>query len=130
MLQTEFQEMVGMVVSPEEYAAIEMVYTNSDFNVSKTEFCYFWSKINKERIKNYKARLREQEKRSRIIDRLWNIISRLNVKDNDLAVNLLRKSEKDFLDKLGFNYKTDSNGNYMFKYKLVIELRRKIDSLK
>lgn len=42
MTQKEFQDRVKMQVSAQEYAAIEVVYMNSD--LEKDEFCKIWKK--------------------------------------------------------------------------------------
>lgn len=61
MLQQEFQDRVKMQVSAQEYAAIEVVYMNSD--LEKDEFCKMWAKMNAKRIAAYrKAEKEKQEK--------------------------------------------------------------------
>lgn len=61
MTQKEFQDRVKMQVSAQEYAAIEVVYMNSD--LEKDEFCKMWAKMNAKRIAAYrKAEKEKQEK--------------------------------------------------------------------
>ena len=61
MIQKEFQDRVKMQVSAQEYAAIEVVYMNSD--LEKDEFCKMWKKMNAKRIAAYrKAEKEKQEK--------------------------------------------------------------------
>ena len=61
MTQKEFQDRVNMQVSAQEYAAIEVVYMNSD--LEKDEFCKMWKKMNAKRIAAYrKAEKEKQEK--------------------------------------------------------------------
>ena len=61
MTQKEFQDRVKMQVSAQEYAAIEVVYMNSD--LEKDEFCKMWKKMNAKRIAAYrKAEKEKQEK--------------------------------------------------------------------
>lgn len=61
MLQQEFQDRVKMQVSAQEYAAIEVVYMNSD--LEKDEFCKMQAKMNAKRIAAYrKAEKEKQEK--------------------------------------------------------------------
>lgn len=61
MKKIEFQNRVKMQVSAEEYAAIEVVYMNSD--LEKDEFCKMWAKMNAKRIAAY--RKAEEEKREK-----------------------------------------------------------------
>ena len=42
MLQKEFEEKVGMKVTPSEYGVIETLYNDSD--LEKDEFCAKWKK--------------------------------------------------------------------------------------
>lgn len=61
MTQKEFQDRVKMQVSAQEYAAIEVVYMNSD--LEKDDFCKIWKKMNAKRIAAYrKAEKEKQEK--------------------------------------------------------------------
>ena len=61
MTQKEFQDRVKMQVSAQEYAAIEVVYMNS--NLEKDEFCKMWKKMNAKRISVYlKSEKEKQEK--------------------------------------------------------------------
>ena len=65
MMQQEFQDRVKIKVSAQEYAAIEMVYMNSD--LEKDEFCKMWAKMNAKRIAAYrKAEKEKQEKHEHI----------------------------------------------------------------
>lgn len=68
MMQFEFEARTGMPVSSEEYAAIELVYMESDLN--KDDFCRIWSKMNKARISEYKKAQMEKRK---IEDLKWSI---------------------------------------------------------
>lgn len=53
MLKQEFESRVNVEVSAEEYAAIEIVYMNSDLD--KDAFCKMWKRINKKHIAELKA---------------------------------------------------------------------------
>ena len=65
MMQQEFQDRVKIKVSEQEYAAIEVVYMNSD--LEKDEFCKMWAKMNAKRIAAYrKAEKEKQEKHEHI----------------------------------------------------------------
>ena len=128
MLQSEFEKLVGMRVSPQEYNAIEEVYTASDMSVSKTEFCNYWCKLNKARIKAYKAKVREQEKRNKIVDKIYNLISCLIAKREGFAVEVLSKSQKVFLEKNWIEYKKDEYGP-MLKSTLIYNLKKEINAL-
>lgn len=61
MLQKEFQDRVKMRISAQEYAAIEVVYMNSD--LEKDEFCKMWSKMNAKRIADYSKVEREKKEK-------------------------------------------------------------------
>lgn len=74
MLQSEFEKMVGMSVSPQEYYHIEQVYMNSD--LEKTEFCHFWMQMNKKRIKAAKEEAKKKEQESKLRDSLWEMIEK------------------------------------------------------
>ena len=109
MLHSEFEKIVGMVVTPEEYEAIEKVYVNSDNNVSKSEFCSFWIRLNKDRIRQYKAKVREAERLEKVLDKLWDMVYKYKYKityqnGQRQASQYLNKSEKALLDKVGIDY--------------------------
>ena len=61
MLQQEFQDRVKIKVSAQEYAAIEVVYMNSD--LEKDEFCKMWAKMNAKRIAAYQKAEKEKQKK-------------------------------------------------------------------
>lgn len=61
MTQKEFQDRVKMQVSVDEYAAIVVVYMESD--LKKDDFCKMWAKMNAKRIAAY--RKAEEEKREK-----------------------------------------------------------------
>ena len=50
MLQKEFEERVGMKVTPSEYGVIETLYNDSD--LEKDEFCAKWKKKTKKNWQN------------------------------------------------------------------------------
>ena len=61
MLQQEFQDRVKIKVSAQEYAAIEVVYMNSD--LEKDEFCKMWAKMNAKRIAAYQKTEKEKQEK-------------------------------------------------------------------
>lgn len=73
MLQSEFEQRVGMPVTPEEYAHIEAVYMAADANIDKDAFCRMWSFLNGQRIRDYKTRQLEQERRAHVLDRVYGV---------------------------------------------------------
>lgn len=48
MLQSEFEERTGMVITPEEYYEVEKVYTS--ITMDKDEFCHLWKKCKDNKI--------------------------------------------------------------------------------
>lgn len=116
MLQSEFESLVGMRVTPEEYSHIEAVYMRADVN--KTDFCYYWKQINKSRIAEAKARLRESEEKERRNARLLRIMYKMkNSKSyfTDLAVRLLSEGELRFLKECGIDIEDKSGLVRCFK---------------
>lgn len=74
MLQQEFETRVKMRVTPQEYAAIETVYANSEVN--KDDFCRMWAKMNQSRIKAYRTQEQERERRELIRERVWKVYNK------------------------------------------------------
>ncbi len=79
MLQTEFQDRVGMVVTPTEYQAIEVVYNASD--LLKDDFCKAWKKMNAVRIRSYKAHVKRLHEQQKLNARLWRLLEKYAPKD-------------------------------------------------
>ena len=79
MLQSEFTTRTKVHVSAEEYAHIEAVYMASD--VDKDEFCRLWVLMNKQRVKAYKERVKQQEAQQAQRDKLWKLIEKYGWKD-------------------------------------------------
>ena len=105
MLQSEFHNLTGIVVSPEEYQHIEAVYMASD--MSKIAFCKSWRRMNADRIKAYQT---EQKRIHQDAINRWNvgeICWRLKgcdskVYDSPLSDHI-SKTEYKLLASLGFN---------------------------
>lgn len=74
MMQSEFEALVGMKVSPSEYYHIEQVYMNSDLD--KVEFSKLWVKMNKSRVECALANEKARKEKEALDDKLWGIISR------------------------------------------------------
>ena len=81
MLQSEFEDRVGMSISPEEYKAIEVVYINADENVTKDEFCKIWARMNRNRIKAYNEERKKQMKIASLKDYCWSIYGKMKKVD-------------------------------------------------
>ena len=79
MLQSEFENIVKMTVSPAEFEAINTVYMNGDLN--KYEFGALWMQINKSRVAKAKEEAKAREKKEKLNDKLWNIIGKYGWKD-------------------------------------------------
>lgn len=71
MTQQEFQYRVKIKVSAQEYAAIEVVYMNSD--LEKDEFCKMWAKMNAKRIAAYQKTEKEKQEKHEHISLLASI---------------------------------------------------------
>ena len=120
MRQFEFEERVGMTVSPKEYDAIETVYLCSDLD--KDEFCKMWVKMNKSRVREAIEKERKVQKENEDRERLWDIRESLNSDYEKPAVDVLGIRDKKFLEGKGFKleeirycqpwYKTVSSVRY------------------
>lgn len=64
MTQQEFHYRVGMMVTTEEFDAINTVYMAADVN--KDEFCMYWKKMNRTRIQQATRKAREEQTRGRL----------------------------------------------------------------
>lgn len=76
MLHNEFTKLTGVQVSANEYAAIEIVYMNSDLN--KFEFCKMWCKMNKSRVDAARVEAMIANRRAAALDTIYNMIKRWN----------------------------------------------------
>lgn len=74
MMQKEFEELVGMTITADEYEAIEKVYLNSD--VDKAEFAKAWKSINRSRIQAYKKRQAEIAKEQKRRETAWRLVKK------------------------------------------------------
>lgn len=108
MMKQEFEELVGLPVSQEEYDAIEIVYNNSD--VDKYKFTDYWTKMNISRIDAYKKEQRRKEMKELVRLNVSNIIYKLTTCGRDkgfdaVASDFLTDSDKSFISQLGvLNY--------------------------
>lgn len=68
MTHQEFTDRVKMRVSADEYAAIEVVYMNSD--LEKDDFCKVWVRMNRNRIAKYRKEERAKQARAKFISGL------------------------------------------------------------
>lgn len=112
MTQKEFQDRVKMQVSAQEYAAIEVVYMNSD--LEKDEFCKMWKKMNAKRIAVYLKSEKEKQEKYEHIAFLYSIMCMLrnlayesgwDSSSEKLITNKVRKElEKANIDYMEYNY--------------------------
>ena len=121
MTQQEFQERVKMLISAEEFEAVNHVYMLSDLN--KDDFCKMWVQMNKSRveraIREAKANKEEadnKERARRIFDKLEAFID----KDFENYINyahlFLGARDRKFLkDKLSIEVDCMSNGSLRFR---------------
>lgn len=79
MLQSEFQNLVGMKVTTKEYWCINEVYNNSDLD--KDAFCKLWVKMNKSRVQKAKEDAKKAKEEEKVREQLWNIIEKYGSKD-------------------------------------------------
>ncbi len=109
MMQSEFQERVQMQVSPAEYAAIEVVYNESDLN--KDDFCKLWVKMNQTRVNKAKAEARARAEKETLRDKAWEIISKYGGVWNcqQPASKFLKKRERAFCESIGIKVRDMEN---------------------
>lgn len=113
MRQFEFEERVGMTVSPKEYEAIEKVYLFSDLD--KDEFCKMWVKMNKKRVQEAKEKARKVRQENADRERLWDIREKLNRDYGKLAADVLGSRDREFLERKGFKFEESRYGQIWFK---------------
>lgn len=122
MLQSEFEERVGMKVSASEYEAIEVVYMNADEIIDKDEFCRVWKQLNKKRIQNYKAKMKAQEEYNEHIFRMKVLRYKL-LGNNDKEISkLLTKKDISDLNKANISITRFSYIDYKVADKPTSEL--------
>lgn len=96
MTKQEFENRVKMIVTDNEFDAINTVYMNSDFD--KDEFCTMWRKMNRKRIAAYKEQLKAEKEAAARHERLWKILHKLgNETYSCLAEDALTEQEIDDL---------------------------------
>lgn len=133
MLQQEFEKLVGMTVTSEEYNAIEMVYMASDVN--KYEFCALWKQMNPERVKKAKADAKAKAEKEALKEKLSKIYYKYDWKPygwkfDTLVHTALGKREEQVLEQAGIELKEwNSNAEY-YLYKrmttILHEIRMKL----
>lgn len=114
MTQQEFTQRVEISVSPEEYAAIETVYMNSDLD--KDEFCKLWVRMNHKRVNKAKEERIAKEKEEMLRGQLFMISTKPKCKDfTKLADCFYTKKEKKILERVGIYMEEEINGINHFK---------------
>lgn len=120
MLQSEFENIVKMTVSPAEFEAINTVYMNSDLN--KWEFGALWVQMNKSRVAKAKEEAKAREKKEQLNDKLWKIIGKYGWKDfqwkeKTLCHTALTQREEKTVEEAGLKLKEYDNyaGHYLYK---------------
>ncbi len=120
MLQSEFENIVKMTVSPAEFEAINTVYMNSDLN--KWEFGALWIQMNKSRVAKAKEDAKAKEKLEKLHEKLWNIIGKYGWKDYQwkermLVYSVLTTREQNTVEEAGLNMKEYDRyaGHYVYK---------------
>lgn len=114
MTQQEFTKRVGMSVDATEYAAIEIVYMNSDLD--KDEFCKLWVKMNHRRVSKAKEERTAREKKEMLKDQLFMIAVKPKYNDlTKLADNFYTNREKEILEKIGLSMQEEIDGIKRFK---------------
>lgn len=131
MLQSEFENIVKMTVSPAEFEAINTVYMNSDLN--KWEFGALWIQMNKSRVAKAKEEAKAKEKLEKLHEKLWNIIGKYGWKDYQwkermLVYSVLTTREQNTVEEAGLNMKEYDSyaGHYVYKRMstMLFEIRR------
>ena len=114
MTQQEFTQRVEVSVSSTEYAAIEIVYMNSDLD--KDQFCKLWVRMNHKRVGKAKEERIAKEKEEMLKGQLFMIA--VKPKCNDLvklADNFYTNKEKEILEKIGVSMQEEIDGIMRFK---------------
>ena len=114
MTQQEFTQRVEVSVSPAEYAAIEIVYMNSDLD--KDEFCKLWVKMNYKRVGKAKEERIAKEKEEMLRGQLFMIATKPKCNDfTKLADCFYTNKEKKTLERVGIYMEEEINGINRFK---------------
>lgn len=130
MTQQEFTSRTKVAVSESEFWAINEVYNNSDLN--KDEFCKWWKKANKSRVKNAIALEKQLAEQEKIADRTIELIGKLSWGGDAFkyhwyytqsVVKLLNKKDIELLEKLGIPYKFNSWGGQVSPSDVVYDLK-------
>ena len=114
MTQQEFTQRVEVSVSSTEYAAIEIVYMNSDLD--KDEFCKLWVRMNHKRVRKAKEERIAKEKEEMLKGQLFIIATKPKCNDlAKLADNFYTNKEKKILEKIGLSMQEEIDGIMRFK---------------
>lgn len=114
MTQQEFTQRVDVSVSSTEYAAIEIVYMNSDLD--KDEFCKLWVKMNHKRVSKAKEERIAKEKEEMLKGQLFMIATKPKCNDfTKLADCFYTNKEKKILEKIGISMQEEIDGIMRFK---------------
>lgn len=114
MTQQEFTQRVGVSVYSTEYAAIELVYMNSDLD--KDEFCKLWVKMNYKRVAKAKEERIAKENKEMLKDQLFMIATKPKCNDfTKLADCFYTNKEKITLERVGIYMEEEINGINRFK---------------
>lgn len=114
MTQQEFTQRVGVSVYSTEYAAIELVYMNSDLD--KDEFCKLWVKMNYKRVAKAKEERIAKEKKETLKGQLFMIATKPKCNDfTKLADCFYTNKEKKILEKIGVSMQEEIDGINRFK---------------
>ena len=132
MTQKEFQDRVKMQVPAEEYAAIEVIYMNSD--LEKDAFCKAWSKMNAKRIAVYRKAQKEKQDKDRFISILFTIKQMLRYCGYKEGFNAsfekhLTLKMRDILERAEIYTMELSHLDYKYHYKTVGTLIYEIEEL-
>ena len=117
MLQSEFEERVGMKVTPAEFEAIEVVYNNSE--VDKDEFCKIWRKMNATRVRQAIAKRKKFEELMALKGKVWDIYMKVkNIpysEDYEWAEEKLSTRDIATLSKAGIKVENNMIGSFRGK---------------
>lgn len=80
MTHNEFEKLVQVNVTSEEYSHIEYVYLQSDLN--KYEFACMWKQMNKKRVEIAKQERKQAAAKDKQNTKLWSIYTKYFFNDN------------------------------------------------
>ena len=128
MTQQEFTTRTKVEVTTEEFEAINVVYMNCDLN--KDDFCAMWRKMNKSRVEQAKAEIKEKSIQDRKRNYKLLLIRKMQKAEKNnagmpvCAGLILSDTAKDFLDAEGIQWRFNQWGGWISAGTIACELKK------